>query len=84
MEDEVIPRLEAYIASSILKQAGRRISPDEPLISTGLIGSFNLVDVALFVEDTFGVHIDDVELNAAAFDTLQQLADLIRQRRSAP
>lgn len=84
MENEVILRLEAYIAGSILKQGGRRIAPDEPLISTGLIGSFNLVDVALFVEDTFGVHIDDVELNAAVFDTLEQLADLIRERRGAP
>jgi acyl carrier protein len=47
-----------------------------------LIDSFSLVDVALLVEDTYGVHIDDAELNADTFDTLNQLADLIRARQA--
>ncbi|MEN6300966.1 MAG: acyl carrier protein [Anaerolineaceae bacterium] len=80
MNDNIIPTLATYIASKILKQPKRMIANDEPLISSGLIDSFNLVDMALFVEDTFGVHIDDTELNANTFDTLTQLAELIRGR----
>ena len=71
-----------YVSSSILKQSKRKIRADEPLISSGLIDSFSLVDLALFVEDTFGVHIDDTELNAQTFDTLDQLANLIQSRQS--
>jgi acyl carrier protein len=74
--------LREYISSSILKQSNRKISSDEPLISSGLVDSFSLVDLALFVEDTYGVHIDDTELNAQTFDTLNQLAALIESRRS--
>ncbi len=70
-----------HVAASILKQPKRGIGKDEPLISSGLIDSFNLVDLALFVEDTFGVHIDDTELNAQTFDTLDQLAALIQARQ---
>ncbi len=70
-----------YISASVLKQPDRKIQPAEPLISAGLIDSFSLVDLALFVEDTFGVHIDDTELNAGTFDTLDQLAALIRGRQ---
>jgi acyl carrier protein len=40
------------------------------------------MDLALFVEDKFGVRIDDTELNADTFDTLGQLADIIHQRQS--
>ena len=69
-----------YVSTSILKQPKRKILTDEPLISSGLIDSFSLVDLALFIEDTFGVHIDDTELNAQTFDTLDQLADLIQSR----
>jgi acyl carrier protein len=47
-----------------------------------VIDSFSLVDVALLVEDTYGVHIDDSELNAETFDTLNQLAELIRARQA--
>jgi acyl carrier protein len=57
------------------------IGADEPLISGGLIDSFSLMDVALFVEDNFGVRIDDTELNADTFDNLTQLASLIEARR---
>ena len=74
--------LSTYISTSILKQPKRMISNHEPLISSGLIDSFSLVDLALFIEDSFGVHIDDTELNAQTFDTLDQLANLIQSRQS--
>ncbi len=70
-----------YITSKILKQPNRQLSETEPLISSGLIDSFSLVDLGLFVEDQFGVRLDDTELNAQTFDTLTQLAELIRQRQ---
>jgi acyl carrier protein len=65
-----------------LKQPSKIISPDEPLLSSGLIDSFHLVDLALFVEDNFGVRIDDSELNSSTFDTLNQLVALIQSRKS--
>jgi acyl carrier protein len=81
MTDTIMDALAKQIAVEMLKQPKRVIQPDDALISSGLIDSFHLVDLALFVEDTFGVTIDDAELNADTFDTLQQLADLIRSRQ---
>lgn len=81
MSDIIISSLEKYIAAEVLKQPNRAIAPDEPLISSGLIDSFSLMDLALFVEDTFGVRIEDTELNANTFDNLNQLAGLIESRR---
>lgn len=78
---EIIPALEQFIASKILKQPDRRIGADEALISGGLIDSFSLMDLALFVEDTFGARLHDTELNAQTFDSLNQLAALIQSRR---
>jgi acyl carrier protein len=81
MSDHVISKLSAFIASEILKQPGRELAPDTQLISSGLVDSFSLMDIALFVEDTFGVRIEDTELNAETFDTLQQLTDLVESRQ---
>lgn len=81
MSETLIPELENFIAGKILKQPSRRIAPDEALISSGLIDSFSLMDLALFVEDTYGVRIEDTELNADVFDNLSQLAALIDSRR---
>ncbi len=81
MEDNISTSLARFIAEKIVRQPKRVIQPDEALISSGLIDSFSLVDLALYVEDTFNVHIDDTELTADTFDTLQQLSDLVRQRQ---
>jgi acyl carrier protein len=77
MTEEILNTLAKYIVTEFLKQPDRVINPDEALLSTGLIDSFHLVDLALFVEDHFGVHIDDSELNASTFDTLNQLVRFI-------
>jgi len=78
---DVIAQLTAFVRTSILKQPSRVIETSEPLISSGLIDSFSLMDLALFVEDTFGVRIEDTELNAGTFDNLNQLASLIESRK---
>lgn len=81
MSDEIITQLNTYITTEIMKQPDRTIDPGEALISGGLIDSFSLVDLAMFVEETFNVRIDDTELNADTFDSLTQLAELIQSRQ---
>ncbi len=82
METDITQKINRYISKSILKQPDRLIPPDEKLISSGLIDSFSLVDLALFIEDNYGVRIDDTELNADTFDTLEELAKLIHMRKA--
>jgi acyl carrier protein len=79
--DELVFTLAKHVATEFLKQPDRVIGPDEPLLTSGLIDSFHLVDLALFIEDSFGVHIDDSELNASTFDSLNQLVALIQSRK---
>lgn len=81
MDDNIINNLSHYIVSQILRQPNRQLSSEELLISSGLIDSFSLVDLALYIEDTFDVRIDDTELNAETFDTLEQLAAIIQDRK---
>jgi acyl carrier protein len=81
MSDQTLSSLEKFIATQILKQPNRKIATDEPLISSGLIDSFSLMDLALYVEDTFGVRIEDTELNVDTFDNLNQLSALIESRK---
>jgi acyl carrier protein len=81
MSQAMITILAQKIAQNILKEPKRTIQPDEALISSGLIDSFSLVDLALLVEDEFGVVVDDTELNPDSFDTLEQLAALIQSKQ---
>ncbi len=78
---ETIDLLIERIRDDILETPDRKLNENTPLISSGLIDSFHLVDVALFVEELFNVKIEDYELNADTFDTVEQLAELIQKRR---
>ena len=79
--EEIIAKLGVYITRDILKQPNRTISPDELLITSGVIDSFSLMDLSLYIEDVFGVRLDDTELNSETFDTLKKLASLIKSRQ---
>jgi acyl carrier protein len=83
MSNDIIPNLSEFITTQILKQPGRSIAGDERIISSGLIDSFSLVDLSIYIEETFGVRIEDTELNADTFDSLAELASLIQERQNA-
>lgn len=80
MSNDIANTIAEYISKTILKNPKRAIKPDEKLISSGLIDSFHLVDLGLFIEEKYNVRIDDSELNADTFDTLNQLVSLIESR----
>lgn len=81
MSDDIQAKLAGYITKEILRQPNRVIEPDQALLSSGLINSFSLVDLAMYIEDTFSVRIEDFELNKETFDSLSQLSELIRSRQ---
>lgn len=83
MTDDIRNGLRGFLAKEILKDASYPLEDDEALISSGLIDSFSLVDVALWVENTYGVKLQDNQLNANTFDTVAQLADLIQSQRGS-
>jgi acyl carrier protein len=78
---DIQSKLGAFIAEKIMKQPGRAIKPDESLIKSGKIDSFSLVDVGLFIEDTFNLRIDDVYLTADLMDTLELMEKAIVSRQ---
>ncbi len=79
MQDQIA----TFISADLLKDPTRKIAFDEALISSGLVDSFRLVDLALFIEEKFGTRIDDTELTVDVFDTIEELVALISTRRAS-
>lgn len=66
--------LKRYICEDLLRRPDYPLGEDEPLITGGLIDSFSLAQIGVFVEKTFNVYIPDTELTVDEFDTLEQMA----------
>lgn len=75
--EHVQTKLADFIRIKLLKDPTYPLAEDEPLISGGIITSFFMVQLAMFIEEEFGVHVSDAELTVEHLDTLRQMTDLI-------
>ncbi len=73
MRDE----LRDYIVKHMIHDPKFALRDDEPLITGGLVDSFSLVELALFIEEKFGVHFPDSELTADNMNTVTQILNNI-------
>ncbi|NDJ34096.1 MAG: acyl carrier protein [Chloroflexi bacterium] len=60
---EVAEKLKTYIKTELLNNPDYALGDDEPLISGGLLNSFALAQIGVFVEEEFDVYIPDDELS---------------------
>lgn len=79
--EELCDQLIKMVCTDLLKRPTKRIGQDDPIISSGLIDSFNLVDLSILIENQYGVRIEDSELSSDTFDSISQLARLIQARQ---
>jgi acyl carrier protein len=73
--------LREFIVCELMGRPEYPLDDDEPLISGGLIDSFALAHIAVFIELTFGVYVPDVELTPESFDTVAQIATRVAAGR---
>lgn len=73
-------KLREFVATELMRDPGYPLQDDEPLISGGLIDSFSLVELQLFIDKEFGIHIEDTELTTDTVDTVNDLIALIEAR----
>ncbi len=70
---EIRDRLRAFILDDLLGRPDYDLADDEALISGGLIDSFALAQIGVFVEEAFAVYIPDTDLTVEKMDTLNQM-----------
>jgi acyl carrier protein len=74
-------QIRAFITTNMIRDPNYPLQDDEPLITGGLIDSFSLVELALFVEQNFGIHLDDFELTADNMDTLDSIIAFVEAKQ---
>ena len=74
--DEIRQQLKAYIVEELL-HGDESIDDETSLISGGIVDSFSLVDLAMFIEERWDVKLDNTELNVDNIDTVVMTERLI-------
>lgn len=66
-------QLRAYITRELIRDPDYRLADDEGIITGGLIDSFALAELGVYIESAFDVYIPDPDLTVAKMDTLDQI-----------
>jgi len=72
-ETEIRGQVKRFICTELMMQAGYPLEDDESIIGGGLIDSFCLAHLGVFIEGAFDVYIPDSELTVENMDTLDQI-----------
>jgi acyl carrier protein len=75
--NEVLQKVRAFTLKELLKNPDYPLKDDEPLFSSGLIDSFAMAQVGVFIETEFNLYIPDPDLTVENMDTANQIADRI-------
>lgn len=72
-----------FILQELLRDEELDLRPDEPLFSSGLLDSFAVTPLMLYLEDRFAIRIPVFEVALSDFDSVDRILQLVDRRRSA-
>lgn len=75
--DEMERTILDYVKREYLEE-DHEITPDTPLISSGIVDSFSMVSLKRFLEKKYAISIPDDRATPEAFDTVKKICQLVR------
>ncbi len=70
-----------YIADNIIfSDNGYPYPEDASFLNEGIIDSMNILELVMFVEERFGVHVEDEEIVPDNFDSVSKIAAYVRSK----
>ena len=76
--ENAIPEIRKWLQENVT--GSREIPADEPLIEKGYLTSLQTVELVMFMEDRFGITVEDEELNEENFGSIRAIAELVASK----
>jgi len=82
--DDLKKTIRDYVVKEYIEEGDdREITDTTRLISGGIVDSFSMVSLKLFLEKKCGIRIPDEAATPDAFDTVNRIADLVERLQTA-
>lgn len=76
IKDEILE----YVKNEYLEDGDdREVTYDTPLISGGIVDSFSMVSLKVFLENKFNIQIPDAKASPEAFDSVDNILNLLKE-----
>lgn len=75
--DEIKDIVLEYVTEEYLEEDDDELTYDTPLISGGIVDSFSMVSLKVFLENKYSISIPDEQASPEAFDSVEKITDLV-------
>ncbi len=80
MTEEIKNLIIEYVKKEYLEEdAEEEVNENTPLISSGIVDSFSMVSLKTFLEKKFNIKIPDEKATPEAFDTVNNIMNLLKE-----
>jgi methoxymalonate biosynthesis acyl carrier protein len=77
--EEIRSRVRRFLADEVILDDGIQLEGSTPLLS-GLVDSIGLMELVSFLEDEFAITLENQDVDAVHFRTIDDIARLVSQR----
>ena len=77
--DSISDKIADFIRRELSKEKNLMIERETKFISSGLVDSFSLIRLLVFIEDEFGIVIPDEAATAEAMDSVSLILELMQK-----
>ena len=73
--EQVVPEIRGWLRENVT--GGRDVPENEPIIENGVLTSLQTVELVMFLDDRFGIMVEDEELDEENFGSVNAIAGLV-------
>ena len=80
MSDEMRDKIIEYIRDEYLDDEDMELTGETPLISSGIVDSFSMVSLKMYLEEEYSIKMTDEEASTEAFDSVGSILALVKKK----
>lgn len=80
MSEEMKEKIIEYIRDEYVEDESMEVNVDTPLISSGIVDSFSMVSLKMYLEEEYSIRMTDDEASTEAFDNVGRIIDLVKMK----
>ena len=78
LDDEI----RAYIVDNFLLGGDQELSPSQSLLESGVVDSTGVLELVGFLEQSYGIQVQDADLVPENLDTIDNIAAFVRRKQA--
>jgi acyl carrier protein len=81
-ENDTKQRIRQFIIENFLFEEDDNLKEDTSFLENGIIDSTGVLELVMFIEETYGINVEDDEMVPENLDSISNIAEYVQRKRA--